>query len=666
MVHDLMSHLVSWIYLHPNWAGLALFLLSATESMTAIGCFIPGTIVMTAVGIFIGAGLLPYWPMVAWAVCGSVISDGLNFTLGYYLKDNLGRTWPFKTRPHWLSKGQQFFEKHGGKSIFFARFLGPFRAFAPIIAGAMRMPASKFYLMDTISAIVWGTTYLLPGVLLGKASLELSPDISEHLFRLVFVTLIIVIIALWGIRLLVLHINEVVKNALSCLWSSMKESPSFTFICHIFRHHNSDHPRGQLGTLFVLLLVLLAFLCLMSLVYTNHPVLTKYNDQLYHWIETWRMHWLDNLMLLTTILGEKEVIGVSFIAVLAWLCFYKNWRAAIFWIGAFFLGAGGAYVLKDLIHVHRPSLSFEAIDGLSFPSGHVVIATLFYGGFAYLAAGCHAIKSRWTGYVIAIILIAAVMCSRVFLGVHWMSDILGSVLFAWLCLLFMALFYQRHPSQNIQALKILPFLIVLQIVVSWAYVHYNYSKLINAYFPASTMQTINKNSWWQTGGSTVAMTATNRMGTSKELLTIQWAGKQEDIMTMLQAHGWHSALEAHNWVLEIQHPEEKTAKINLHLKIRFFEDKKPKLIFYKSLNSPHDFMVLQLWQTDMRLEPSALGLFAGTLSFNQDIENHESAMAMSHATLTTEFLQTLDHKVATRMLATQPGHPPVILIQPVS
>lgn len=665
MVHDLMSHLVNWIYSHPNWAGLALFLLSAGESMTVIGSFIPGTILMTAVGVFIGADLLPYWPMAICAATGAVFGDALNFTLGYFLKDNIAQVWPFRTRKHWLIKGQQFFNKHGGKSIFFARFIGPLRAFAPIIFGAMRVPASKFYAIDSLSAFVWATTYLLPGVLLGEASLELPPDISEHLFRLVFVTLIIVIIAIWGVRLLVLHINEVVKNALSCLWTKIKETPSLSFISHLFRHHKADHPRGQLGTVFVFLIVLSAFLFLTTIVYTQHPLLMSFNNQAHHWVESWRMQWLDNLMLMITLLGEKEIIAVGFTAVLTWLCYQKKWRAAIFWTGIFFLGAGGAYVLKHFVHSHRPNQTFEAVDGFSFPSGHVVIATLFYGGFAYLAAGCESIKSRWTGYVIAIILIAAVMCSRVFLGVHWVSDTLGSVLFAWLCLLFMAFFYQRYPSQHIHALKIAPFILALQILVSCVYAHHNYNKLKREYFSPPAAQFMQKNIWWKNGYPAASMITTNRVGSPRNALTIQWAGNEEEIINVLQTQGWHSALEQHNWVLEMQHPEEKTTTVNFHLKLRFFENKKPKLIFYKALNTPQDFMVLQLWQTDMRVEPG-IEIFAGALSFNHIIDDKHTSMTFNNDTLTTTFLLNLNHQVATRLVATQPNKAPMILIQPVS
>lgn len=643
MVHDLVKHLVMWIYQNPNWAGLALFLLSAGESMTLIGSFIPGTIVMTAVGIFIGADLLPYWPMVLWAACGTIFGDALNFTLGYFLKDNIKRVWPFRTHQHWLIKGQHFFEKHGGKSIFFARFIGPLRAFAPIIAGAMRMPAGKFYLMDTLSAFTWAITYLLPGLLLGEASLELPPDITEHLFRFVFLTLVIAIVGIWIIRLLIVHVNEVVKNALSCLWTKMKETPSVAFMCNIFRHYRADHPRGQLGTLFVFLLVLITLTFLTVIASIRHPLLLTYNNEIHHFVETLRMQWIDNLMLIITLLGQKKIIGIGFLATLAWLCYRRCWRAAFFWFGAFLLGAGGAYVLKDLIHFHRPNITFEAIDGFSFPSGHVVLATIFYGGLAYLGASHRLLRFRWIGYSIASILIAAVACSRAFLGVHWLSDILGGIFLGWLCLLFMALFYQRHPTQNIHSEKLQPCLFILQIAISFGYFHTHAAKLKAEYFPQPITHSIEMMNWWQTN-TPIPMSATNRFGLSKETLSIQWAGNENNITQILQSNGWTSALEAHNWVLEIQHPEENAPKINLHLHLHFFEDKKPKLVFYKAVaNNPHTFMVLQLWETDTDLTPSHLTLFAGELSLNTDIK--KSPIKLSDDQLTDEFLRNLDKKV---------------------
>lgn len=673
MVHHLISQLVTWIYQHPNWAGLALFLLSAGESMTLIGSFIPGTIVMTAVGIFIGADLLPYWPMVLWAACGTLVGDALNFTLGYFLKDNIKNVWPFKTHQHWLIKGQHFFEKHGGKSIYFARFIGPLRAFAPIIAGAMRMPASKFYLMDTLSAFTWAITYLLPGLLLGEASLELSPEITEHLFRFVFLTLIIVIVGVWIIRLLIVHINEVIKNALSCLWAKIKETPSLTWLGHVFRHYKEEHPRGQLGTLFVFLIVLSAFIFLTFNVASASAFVSQYNNEFHHFTETLRMQWLNHFMLIITLLGQKEILAIIFLTSLIWICYLRCWRAAIFLASSFILGIASAYVLKHFIHSHRPHAYFEIIDGFSYPSGHVVAATLLYGGLAYLVAHHTEMKFRWIIYIIASLLITTIACSRILLGVHWLFDVVGSILLGWLCLLFMAFFYQRYPSQNIQAQKILPALAILQALLTWGYYHHFHTRLLEEYQLQANyqQQTINLVTWWQKSDPNIPMVSTNRFGMPKELLNIQWASNESDITTLLRAQGWQSVLEPHNWVLEIQHPEtKKIPTVRLHFKIRYLNDKKPKLIWYKPLNNmPHSFIVLQLWETNVITQPQEKNIFVGSLTIKTDSQEVKSTIRDKQ--LMTQFLASVGQSILVKKLRTSAisttqttmNDAPLILIQ---
>lgn len=645
-----------WIYQNPNWAGLALFLLSAGESMTVVGSFIPGTIVMTAVGIFVGAELLPYWPMVLWAACGTLFGDALNFTLGYVLKDNIRSIWPFKTHQHWLTKGQDFFEKHGGKSIYFARFIGPLRAFAPIIAGAMRMSPSKFYLIDTLSAFTWAIIYLLPGVILGEASLELSPDISEHLFRFVLLSLVILIISIWLIRFLILHISEVIKNALSCLWTKIKETPSLSWIRFILHHHRADHPRGQLGTLLVFLTVLIAFILCTKQVYQSSPFVTLYNNEVYHFIQSIRSLSLNKIMLIMTLFAQKEIIGLIFLSILGLMLYKKAWSSFFFFSGAMILGIIMAYGLKLGIHFHRPKLEFESIDGFSYPSGHVVISTIFYGALAYLITHQKNMKHGFLIYSASIIIIFMIAFSRIFLGVHWLFDIIGGILLGYLCLLSMALFYQRYANPSIPFKKILPLIFALQIILTWGYFEHYSSKLeanyqINA---SEKIDRLSKKTWWEKKDLNLPMLATNRLGLPKELLNVQWAdASSENIKAFLQKQGFTSLLEARNWVMEIQHPESsKIPSIHINFKIRYFDDKKPDLIFYKKIaHTAHSFLVLQLWKTSFVFDDQETRLFLGSLSIKQDEKNTENEL--DNSLIMDEFIQSLNKEIHIQFLETQ-------------
>ena len=69
--------------------------------------------------------------------------------------------------PELLPRGIEFFERHGGKSVFIGRFFGPIRAVIPLAAGVMRMPRGRFWFANVTSALVWAPMLLFAGDAVG-------------------------------------------------------------------------------------------------------------------------------------------------------------------------------------------------------------------------------------------------------------------------------------------------------------------------------------------------------------------------------------------------------------------------------------------------------------------------------------------------------------------
>src|SRR5579863_1927032 len=113
---DVVSTILQWINEHPNLAGLATFIISAAESVAIIGTIVPGSVMMTAIGALIGAGIIPFWSTLIWAILGAIAGDGISYWMGYHFKSRLNYIWPFKTHPSLLASGKIFFDKHGAKS----------------------------------------------------------------------------------------------------------------------------------------------------------------------------------------------------------------------------------------------------------------------------------------------------------------------------------------------------------------------------------------------------------------------------------------------------------------------------------------------------------------------------------------------------------------------
>lgn len=167
---DLMHQLLDWISQHPEQAGWVVFAMALAESLAIVGVLIPGVVILVGAGTLIGAGVLDFWAMCAWAVAGAVIGDGLSYWLGHHFEYLTLRFRWLQVHPEYLNRGVKFFEKYGDLSVAVGRFFGPIRAIVPLVAGLLRMPPHRFYIANILSALVWAPAYLAPGILLGDAA----------------------------------------------------------------------------------------------------------------------------------------------------------------------------------------------------------------------------------------------------------------------------------------------------------------------------------------------------------------------------------------------------------------------------------------------------------------------------------------------------------------
>ncbi len=203
-----IEFIIQWITAHPHLAGLTIFLVALTESLAVVGIVIPGAFIMWAAGSLIALEILSFWPIFIWSVCGAFIGDTLSYLLGKIYHEQLRDMWPFKNHPQWLDRGQDFFEKHGVKSLVSGRFVGPIRPFVPLVAGMMDMGAIKFAITNGLSALVWAPAYLLPGYLVG-ASLSNASPLAGRLTLL----LLIIFFSAWAILWLVLRGIEITQDS---------------------------------------------------------------------------------------------------------------------------------------------------------------------------------------------------------------------------------------------------------------------------------------------------------------------------------------------------------------------------------------------------------------------------------------------------------------------
>lgn len=159
------SNLTHLLTTYGYWAVLIFVAIEST------GIPFPGETMLLIAAIYAGTTHRLFIPLViAAAATGAILGDNLGFWVGreggYRLLRRYGRYIFLNERK--LKLGQYLFMKHGGKVVFFGRFIAVLRALAAFLAGTNRMPWQRFLLFNALGGIVWATVYGLGGYFLGK------------------------------------------------------------------------------------------------------------------------------------------------------------------------------------------------------------------------------------------------------------------------------------------------------------------------------------------------------------------------------------------------------------------------------------------------------------------------------------------------------------------
>lgn len=164
---DKLIHLLSTVM--TGWIGyVALFSVVFAESGLLVGFFLPGDSLLFTVGVVSGAGKLPVGVMVALLAFASILGDGIGFYLGSTLGYQLFRNANSRIfRREYLDKTHAFYERHGGKTIIYAKFVPIIRTFAAFMAGVAKMRYTRFLTFNVVGAIGWVTSMITLGYQLG-------------------------------------------------------------------------------------------------------------------------------------------------------------------------------------------------------------------------------------------------------------------------------------------------------------------------------------------------------------------------------------------------------------------------------------------------------------------------------------------------------------------
>ncbi|MET1412973.1 VTT domain-containing protein [Roseibium sp. HPY-6] len=534
---ELLDPVLNFIAENPGLAGLICFLAAMGEALFIIGLFVPTTVVLVGAGTLVGLGKLDPVPLFIWTTLGATAGDAISYWIGYRFKDRIKSMWPLNKYSHMIESGEKFFQRHGGKSVFFGRFVPGVKSVVPGIAGMAGMNFTRFSVVNVTSAFAWTIAHMGPGIIAGSALSAIGQISGRLAFVLGALLLIIFLIVMLG-RWLILIILPLFPNAHAAIISWVAKHPD-RVSQWIARNFDPTHPRsaGMLASALLLLITMPAFFWVVGQVAPGEPMV-RADLSILNFFDSLRTPVGDKIMVFFTTLGDGVVVTAVTLAVAAYLFLRKAWRRAIGFVIAMAGTAMFVPLFKLLLHRSRPIELYAGADAYSFPSGHATLTAVLFGICAVLIA--HDLN-RWlkaTVFTVIATLVITIGFSRVYLGAHWMSDVLAGLLFGTAMVSAFAFVFGPIHNEKIGRATLAGLVFSTLVIFGGWHIHATFDQALVTYQPRSDTEVLTASGWRDGGWLSLPARRIELNGDREEPLVIQYAGSLSAFAASAEKDGW--------------------------------------------------------------------------------------------------------------------------------
>jgi undecaprenyl-diphosphatase len=605
----LLQDILNWISLHPHAFVVAVFFVALFESLVVLGLLIPGAALLFGAGALMATGALPIIPIMLSASAGAITGDFISFLLGHHYQQRLRVIWPFRRYPRLVNRGVDFFVRHGGKSVFMARFIGPIRPIVPAIAGMMNMATGRFLAVVVVASLLWAPVYILPGMVFG-ASLGLAAEVAGRLVVLLVVVAGIIWLGYWLISGLIRILQPHVTSSLEKILYYSRTHPRIQPLAGSLL--DPDHPEARgLAILSVLFFITLWVLLLISSQVMQGHWFDGIDSYVFHSLQDLRTPWVFRSMVFITQFGDQALLALLIAGGTAWLFLKGNTKAAWHWLAAYSATGLLTWLLKNTVEISRP-VDFQT--GFSFPSAHTSMSVAVYGFLALMIARELPVQRRWIPYSLVGLAITLIGLSRLYLGVHWLSDVLAGLCLgiAWVALIGIA--YDHHPAPPLPVKRLLVVTVLLIAATGTWSTNQHYTQALAHYSPQPEIHRITLPTWKSVGWEQLPVYRMDIEGSNEQPMNFQWAGTLESLHDELHERGWKQADPIQpTTVMHWLAPEPDITTLPILPQVNDGQHQE-LLLVAPHTNEDKTLTVLRLWPSDQEISGANVPVWVGNVS----------------------------------------------------
>ncbi|MFZ5635715.1 MAG: VTT domain-containing protein [Pseudomonadota bacterium] len=528
-----LDNLTEWIGAHPVAAGGVIFIIAFCDALAVVGIVVPALPLLFAVGTLIGLGHLDGPYALACAALGAFAGDAFSYWLGHRWGPAMREHWLFRRYPQLIDRGERMFRKHGSKGIVIARFIGAVRPFVPAVAGMLRMPLKRYVPASLFAAVVWAACFLAPGWVFG-ASYDAVAAVADRL-ALVLLALVAVLALVWAVVLYTYrwfagHADRLLARALK--WTSAHPRLGRYAAPLILPNRPESAALAMLAV--CLTLIGWGWFALVAVVVAQGGPLAL-DHQVHTAMAMLRNPLADRFLAAVASIGDLEVLLPALGLTMGWLLWRRRFAAALHWLVAVAFGFAFTAFLGLSVDMPRPP---TATSGFGFPAFPVTMFTIVFGFFAVLIARELPGRQRVWPYLVAGAAVALLGFARLYFGAHWLSDIVGGLLFGVLWLLVLGIAYRRHLGRSFWMRPVaLVFYCSFAALALW-HAPRTIDDVLTRFAPPAPTRVLAAEDWWREDWASLPARRNERDESRRWPLDLQIAGPLGPVRNRLEAEGW--------------------------------------------------------------------------------------------------------------------------------